>query len=215
MKTNFLIVLLTFFLAGSGLAEKPTVDELLALHQKSAKTLEDVQAKATLNLKVTVGVFPYSEKLSGRYFYLKPNNHRLEFDDAPSYFDDAPSLFNWDLPSLEKYRAKVKGPYTEGDGAVFQLLFLPKNADSSTQSVLCTFDTETWRLKKQDTAYRDGGSVGLVFQYLADSDLPVLDLVSADVKIPSYSLTGSATISFSDQKTNQGLDQSLFKKAED
>jgi hypothetical protein len=215
MKIRLLTTLLLLLLAGPALADNPTVDELLERHKKSSEALEDVQAKATLKLKVVLGLFPYSEDLSGKYFYLKPNHHRLEFDDAPSYFDKAPSLFKWDLPTLDKYKTKVKGPYEEQGEAVFQLLFLPKNSDSSTQSVLCTFDADSWRLKKQDTTYRDGGAVRLAFQYLSDSELPVLEKVVADVDIPSYSLTGAATISFDDQKTNQGLDESLFEKPKD
>ena len=215
MKRKFLIIIVLLALTGSSLADSPTVDQLLERHHKASEGLEDVQAKAKLKLKVVVGVFPYSEDLSGSYYYLKPNHHRLEFDDAPSYFDKAPSLFKWDLPTLEKYKTKVKGPYQEDGSAVFQLLFLPQNSASSTQSVLCTFDATTWRLTKQTTTYRDGGSVSLKFNYVPDSELPVLDKVTADVNIPSYSLTGAATISFSNQETNQGLDESLFEKPED
>ena len=119
------------------------------------------------------------------------------------------------LAGAGKVQNQSQGPYEEQGEAVFQLLFLPKNPDSSTQSVLCTFDAKTWRLEKQDTTYRDGGAVRLAFQYLSDSELPVLEKVVADVDIPSYSLTGAATISFSNQKTNQGIDESLFKKPED
>lgn len=187
-----------------------SVDKLLKNHQEAASKLDDVKAKAALSLQVSVGIIPYSEKLSGRYYYLKPDRHRLEFDDAPSYFDKAPSLFQWDLPARDKYRLKVKGPIKNGSGQVYQLLYLSKNADSSTQSVLCSFDSKTWRLLKQETAYRDGGSVALAFQYLTDSALPVLEKVTADVKIPSYSLTGAATISFSGQKYNEGLDEGIF-----
>ena len=78
-----------------------SVDKLLKNHQEAAAKLDDVKAKAALSLQVSVGIIPYSEKLSGRYYYLKPDRHRLEFDDAPSYFDKAPSLFQWDLPARQ------------------------------------------------------------------------------------------------------------------
>ena len=200
------IVLLSTGLSSAELS----VDKLLKNHKEASAKLDDVKAKAALSLQVSVGIIPYSEKLSGRYYYLKPDRHRLEFDDAPSYFDKAPSLFQWDLPSRDKYRLKVKGPIKDGGGHIYQLYYLSKDDDSSTQSVLCSFDSETWRLLKQETSYRDGGSVALAFQYLTDSALPVLDKVTADVKIPSYSLTGAATISFSDQKYNEGLDEGIF-----
>ena len=209
MKRLFLTISMILFCAGLCSAEL-TVESLLKKHQEASSKLEDVKAKAALSLQVVVGIIPYSEKLSGRYYYLKPDRHRLEFDDAPSYFDKAPSLFKWDLPTQDKYRTKVKGPFKEATGEVYQLLYLPKDSDSSTQSVLCSFDSKTWRLLRQETAYRDGGSVALSFKYLTRSEVPVLDKVAANVKIPSYSLSGAATISFTDQKYNQGLDESIF-----
>ncbi|MFA5506710.1 MAG: hypothetical protein WC314_00510 [Vulcanimicrobiota bacterium] len=208
-RITFLILLVGLTMAPAP-AQTPTVEQLLKIHQRASAELEDVQAKASLSLKLLVGILPYSENLAGRYYYLKPDQHKLEFDDAPSYFDQAPSLFKWDLPDPKRYRVKVKGPFREASGEIYQLLYLSKKADSSTQSVLCTFDASTGRLFRQETSYRDGGSVALAFNYLATSDLPVLDKVKAQVKIPSYSLSGTASIAFSEQKYNKGLDKSIF-----
>jgi len=52
--------------------------------------------------------------------------------------------------------------------------------------------------------------VDLKFSYWSDSELPVIDRVSAAVAIPTYALTGSAIISFSDQAVNKGLDSEVF-----
>lgn len=214
--SSALLKILTFLSLATMLgAEELKVEELIAKYDKAMSSLEDVQAQANLNLNLTLGLFPYKESLAGRYFYLKPDKHRLEFDNAPSYFDKMPSMFNWNLPTLDKYRAKIKGPFSQGASKTYQLLFLPNNTASSTQSVLCTFGAGSWRLLKQETSYKDGGTVALNFDYLGDSALPVLDRVNASVSLPSYSLAGGATISFARQETNTGLDESVFQKAKD
>jgi hypothetical protein len=192
---------------------KLTVEGLLERNRIANEALQDVQAQAVLNLDILLGILPYTEHLNGRYYYLNPNKHRLEFDDAPSYFDKAPSMFNWNLPSLEKYRAEAVGPLESPQGEVYLLRFRPKNPETSTQSVTCTFDAQKWIILKHQTAYRDGGSVGLNFAYLEDTRLPILNRVTAMVAIPAYALTGHAVISFSNQTTNVGIDPSIFEQA--
>ena len=204
------LLLFSLLLSQGALGQELKVEEVLDNYAQRSIKLNDVQSEAKLGLKLVAGFFPYSEKLDGRYYYLNPNKHRLEFDDAPSYFDKAPNMFNWALPSLEKYRAKVKGPYGKDLSKTYEVLFLPKNQDSSTLSISCIFQAQDWRLVRQVTSYKDGGAVQLKFEYMKDSELPVLDRIVAKVSIPSYSLSGDATIQFSEQKVNEGLDASVF-----
>ena len=206
-----LMILLISLLALPTWAGPLDADTLLTRHSEATSQLKDVKSKASLNLNVLLGVLPYSEKLSGRYFYQKPNQHKLEFDNAPAYLEKAPSLFKWDLPLTEKYKTKMLQHTDEGS---HHLLFLPKNGQSSTLSIKCIFDATNYRLLSQETTYRDGGTVNLSFLYKESTQLPVLDKVEAKVTIPSYSLTGGATITFSAQKVNQGLDESVFKKTD-
>lgn len=187
------------------------VEELLAKHQEASKRLDDLKADAQLDLQVLLGILPYREKLQGSYFYLKPDKHKLDFPDAPSYLQKAPSMFNWNLPDPNKFKITVVAPKSGDANGFYQLFYKPKNFDSSTQSIICAFDAKTARLIKQDTAYKDGGSVNLQFNYLAKSELPILDKVTASVSIPSYKLTGNATISFTNPKPNSGIDSAVFE----
>lgn len=196
-------------------AEPLKVDTLLKRYEKSMSGLEDLKADAALNLQVAVGILPYTEKLKGRYFYKKPDKHRLEFDEAPSYFEKAPTMFQWKLPDRDKYRTKIQGPLELAEGAVYQVLFLPNDGASSTQSVKCTFSATTWRLVKHETAYRDGGSVALDFTYLDKQKLPLLKRLNAKVSLPSYSLQGDAVITFSGPQANKGVEDSVFHPAKD
>ena len=186
---------------------------VLENHRKAKEKLEDLQAKVALQLDLVLGILPYTEKLTGQYYYKHPNKHKVKLNDPPAYLDDAPSLFDWKLPNLEKYSVK-KGPtLTRGTATHHALLYTPKNPGSNTRTIKCTFEEGNWRLIAQDTSYQDGGAVNLRFFYLDDSELPVLDKVKASVSIPSYKLTGEAKIDFSSQQTNQGLEDSLFAKS--
>ena len=201
-----------FTLSSVSLAQNLDVEEILLNHRESYSQFEDFQATTSLNLKLALGFIPYVENLSGRYFYRKPDQHHLEFDDAPSYFKKVPSVFAWKIPSLKKYKAKVKDPISTAEGTTHQVLFFPKRQSSKTLSITCTFHAKTWHLLQHETAYKDGGSVSLNFTYQKGTKLPILASVKAKVSIPSYSLNGSADLYFSKQKVNQGVDSSLFEK---
>lgn len=123
-------------------------------------------------------------------------------------------MFSWQLPSAEKYEARVVGPVREGQGApVYQLVFTPRNPSSKTASITMIVDALKWRVTRQDTLYRDGGSVLLKFSHLEQNGLPLLEKVAGQIDIPGYRLKGTASISLLEHKANQGVDDSVFTAA--
>jgi len=215
MKKPILIIcaLLGFLiLPATSAPQSATVEEILERYHQAQAGLKDVEASASLDLQLVLGVFPYKEKLQGTYYYQQPDRHRLKFQDAPSYFEKAPDMFRWDLPSDEKYKSKIK---TSPDPSSVQVLYLPKNPDSSTLNVLCRFERQSGRLMSQETTYRDGGAVNLDFTYLGSQEFPVLKKVESRVSIPSYSLTGSAGIVFTEHRINEGLEDSVFPEEQE
>lgn len=214
-KRLLILLLLTLaLLTGAASSKTLSVDEILEKHRQSASALEDLQAAAHLDLEVLLGILPYRESLDGSYFYQKPDRHKLEFKDAPSYLQKAPSMFNWKLPNPDKYKVVAVSPDGKNNDS-YQLFYKPNNAGSSTQSIACYFDPDNFRLTRQETSYKDGGSVKLKFAYQKSTELPVLESVKAAVVIPAYKLTGGATITFSGQQANAGLDKSIFEGSTD
>lgn len=207
---RILVSLILLFLVNSAVAQPHTAKEVLEKHHKTTTALLDVKAKATLGLNLQVGFLPYSENLHGHYYYLKPNQHRLQFDNAPSYLDQVPNMFKWDLPDDERYATKLKPPSGSSSQPYYQILFLPKDPDSSTLSIVASFSADDWRMVRHETSYRDGGLVSLEFDYLSNSKLPILDRIAAKVSFPSYSAKGNANIRFSDQQSNKGLGKEGF-----
>ncbi len=204
-------------LAGFCLQSQPSSAQSLTLNQvthqieKARDAVTDLQADADFGFQVIMGIIPYRDTLHGTYFFKKPDKHRLDFPDAPSYLKSLPSMFSWKLPSLEKYEAKVIGPLAEGDTHFYSLVFTPKNLDSKTHSINTRVDSSNWRITRQDTYYKDGGSVLLRFAYLEKDGVSLLESVLGDVTLRDFKLSGQAQLRFSGHQLNRGLADSIFE----
>ncbi len=209
-------LLLALLLLGvPGTAQSLSLKQITDKMEAARSRVDDITAKAKFDFRLTVGILPYSDSLLGTYYFKKPDRHRLDFPDAPSYLKSVPSMFSWKLPSSEKYDCQVQGPLkTPGQGPLYNLLFTSKNPDSKTSSITVAVDALKWRIARQDTRYKDGGSVLLSFGYTEQKGLPLLQQVSGKLDIPSYKLKGTAGLSFSDQQVNEGVDNTVFTGAE-
>lgn len=204
-------LLLLGCLASTGYAQSLSLAQVKEKMEAARAGVEDVQAEARFSFRLSVKILPYSDTLNGTYFFKKPDRHRLDFPDAPSYLKSIPSMFSWKLPSAEKYDAVVTGPSEDGNGQpIYQLLFTSRNPSSKTSTITVLIDARKWRVISQDTLYRDGGSVLLAFAHHDDHGLPLLQKVTGLIDIPSYSLKGTAAIDLSRHKINQGLEEAIF-----
>lgn len=206
-----LCFMLLALLGAPGGAQTLSLKQVTDKMEAARSGVQDISAKAQLGFQLSVGILPYNDTLFGNYSFKKPDRHRLDFPNAPSYLKSVPSMFSWKLPAPEKYDCKVTGPHNSGSAApTYQLVFSSKNPDSKTSSITVTVNAKQWRVDKQDTLYRDGGSVLLSFSYIEQTGLPLLEKVAGKINIPSYSLSGNAAITLSDQKVNKGVDDSVF-----
>ena len=207
---------LLFLLTCLWLLCQPALSQGLSLSQVKAKLensqakIEDISATARLEFQLKVGILPYNDSLDGTYLYKKPDKHKLDFPKAPSYLKSVPSMFSWKLPSDEKYNCQVVGPVKEGSAHLYKLVYTSKNPNSKTSSSTVSVDANRWRIEKQDTLYKDGGSVLLQFAYKDWKGNSLLEKVSGDLNLPAYSLSGKAAIGLSGHKVNQGLKDSAF-----
>lgn len=208
-----LAALLALFLSAGGQAQSLNLQQVTHKLEAARAGVEDISAKAEFSFRLNVGILPYNDVLRGSYYFKKPDRHRLDFPDAPSYLKSVPSMFSWKLPSAEKYEATVTGPtLTDKGERLYQMLFVSKNPASKTASINVIVDATKWRVARQDTLYRDGGSVLLTFSYIEypKKGLQLLEKVAGKIDIPAYSLKGTAALVLSEQKVNQGVDDSVF-----
>ncbi len=212
MKTSLLIkvAFLGLLLATPGSSQGLSLPQVTEKLEKARAAIDDISAQARFDFKLRVGILPYGDSLNGTYLYKKPDRHKLDFPDAPSYLKSVPSMFSWKLPGQEKYTCQVEGPLLEGSAPIYRLNYSSKNPESKTSSIVASIDAKNWRIVRQDTRYKDGGSVLLTFTYKDWKSSSLLEKVEGDLDIPSYSLKGKASITLSNHKVNQGLKDSDF-----
>ena len=208
---SFFLLSLLFLSSVSAQAETLTGEQILSKVQEAQSRIDNLQANTNLNLDATLGFLPYSENLDGKYYYKKPNKHRLVFDDAPSYFDKMPNMFSWKVPDPKKYSVKTKEVALANGTRAHKLYFSPTNPDSKTRSITYTISHAKWMLLDQETQYKDGGELLLTFQYAEKAGHQLLSQINAKVRLASYPIKGRATIRFSSHKVNQGLSDSVFE----
>lgn len=202
------LLLLYLFSGGASYAQSLSLSQLTAKMEQARSGVEDLRAQADFAFQLRVGFIPYGDSLRGTYLFQKPDRHKLDFPDAPGYLKSIPSMFNWALPSLDRYNAEVSGPTREPSGErTYKIIYTPKNLSSKTDTIRVTVNAETWQMSQQDTRYRDGGSVLLTFTYVEQNRLPLLEAVSGQLDIVGYKLKGSASITLSSHQVNQGLDE--------
>lgn len=211
LSSKILLLIVLLWYSAAAQAETLTGEQILAKVQQAQNDIEDLQSNANLLLDVTLGFLPYSENLDGKYYYKKPNQHRLVFDDAPSYFDNLPNMFSWKVPDLNKYSVKTKKVHLTDGTSVHKLYFSPTNPDSKTRSIAYTVEPTQWSLIEQETLYKDGGELNLKFEYTALSGRQLLKQINAKVRLASYPVKGKATIRFSSHQLNKGLSDSVFE----
>lgn len=205
------LLLISFLLCASGgWAQGLSLSQVSDKLEKAQQEIEDIAATARLAFALRVGILPYSDALNGTYLYQKPDRHKLDFPDAPSYLKSVPSMFSWDLPSLEKYDGLAEGPLHGKTAPLYRLTYSSKNPKSKTASIIVTVDAGRWRIERQETLYKDGGSVLLTFSYRDWSHSSLLEKVSGELDLPAYSLKGKAGIELTQHKVNQGLKKSAL-----
>lgn len=215
MRHLFVPLFLTLLLSGPGWSQSLSLRQVTEKMEAARSKVEDITARARFDFRLNVGILPYNDSLDGTYYFKRPDRHRLDFPDAPSYLKSVPSMFSWKLPSSEKYDCAVKGPLSPKKGErVYSLLFTSKNPDSKTETITVLVDALRWRIARQDTRYKDGGSVLLSFDYIEQKGLPLLQKVSGKLDIPSYKLKGTAGLSFNEQRVNEGVDNTVFTGGE-
>ncbi len=183
-------------------AAAPPLDaqKVLERVQQAREQVSELDATARFGFRLRVGPIPYRETLKGTYSYRAPDEHELDFPNAPGYLQSLPNAFSWELPDLTRYRAALRGPLALDSSRVYIVTLAPKSEESSVQSLRLTIDAQSWHLLRQETSYRDGGSVDLRFAYRAGVPYPVVEEDEADLVIPSYSLRGDAKLELSPTK---------------
>ena len=209
MKTSFSLMIMLALLWMPAFAD-PSVEALFEKVKAVNPNLQDYSAQIDIQMEVWVTILPYKPTAHGKYYFKRPDKHKLQLDKAPSYLKKYPKIFGWNLPKLEKYRSVVEKEMVHEGRNVYQVVMLPKGqvGDIIRQELL--IDKEFHTVPLQRTYYKDNGLLEVRVKYKKESGFRVFETMNAKFDFPKASVQATAEARYKNYKFNQGLDDSFF-----
>jgi hypothetical protein len=170
--------------------------------------LVDYSADIAIQLNATLGFIPYRPNLAGRYYHKRPDKHKLDLQNAPSYLKKYPSVFGFNLPDLKRYNA-IRVQETDLRGVpVYKVMLVPKVKTSDITAIDVYLNRSDFSVPKYDTFYTKG-HLFVNIDFKRQDGYLLYDRMTAEFEFPS--ITATANASYSNYQINQNLPDALFK----
>jgi outer membrane lipoprotein-sorting protein len=170
--------------------------------------LLDYSADIQIQMRATLGFIPYNPKLQGRYLHRRPDKHKLELQNAPSYLKRYPNVFGFNLPDLSRYNVlRIQEMELRGIPC-YKVMLAPKARTNDITAIDLYVNREDYTVPKYDTFYSKG-HLYVDINFRKQDKYSVYDTMSAEFEFPSIQAT--ATASYANYQFNQGLTEAVFK----
>ena len=196
----------------SGALADSRVEAIFEKVKKVNPKLVDYSADIDIDLVVRVGFIPYRPDANGKYYYKKPDQHKLELKKAPGYLKDYPSIFGWSLPSLEKYKSVVQQETEWRGQPVYYVVLLPKGSQGDIQRIEMWINRKDHTVPRQITYYSGNGKLEVQGSYARHDGFLVFDKMQANFDFPKASVKAQAVADYTNYRFNLGLTDDFFKK---
>lgn len=172
--------------------------------------LQDYSADVQIQMNAMLGFIPYHPLLSGRYYHKRPDKHKLDLQNAPSYLRKYPNVFGFNLPDLNRYRAIRVQETTLNNVPVYKVMLAPKARKNDITAIDVYVNRDDYTVPKYDTFYTKG-HLYVNIDFKKEDGFFVYDHMNAEFEFPSITATASA--SYTNYMFNQNLADALFQKS--
>jgi hypothetical protein len=176
--------------------------------------LQDSQAQVDLTLRAVLLVVPYQARVRGKYYFKRPDMHKLEATEAPDYIKRYPQAFGFSLPRLERFASTVLGPETLAREPVWHLRLLPREPMGDVEAIELWIHRDLHTVLRHVTFYKAQGRLAVDLEWRRTQSFLVIDRMRGAFDFPSVGLKATAAGRYSDYRFNQGLPDSLFQPPE-
>lgn len=188
---------------------KEPVDKILAKAVAINPGLKDYSADINLPLRATLGFVPYNPNLIGRYYYKRPDKHKLDLKNAPGILKKYPNVFGFNLPDMARYKIlRVQEMNLRGKLPVYKIAMIPNPRTSDVTGIDIYVNRSNYTIPKYDTFYVRG-HLYVNIDFRKQDQYLVYDRVSAEFEFPNVVATATAT--YSNYLFNQNLQDGFFR----
>lgn len=207
---NIAFLLCLFLVLAPSVGADEQVENIFKKIQAINPGLRDYQANIEIKLDVRLAFIPYRPEMKGKYYHKRPDFHKLEVENAPSYVKKYPNIFGWHLPRLAKYNSIVEREDTYQGQPVYFIVMLPNQQVGDIQRIEMWVNRENHTVPRQATYYGKNGKLDVMVDYVDRDGFLVFDKMRASFDFPSVSVSAKATAAYSGYMFNQGLEDSFF-----
>ncbi len=204
---------LTFCTSAPAYAQKklPTAEQLWDNIRKINPDLKDFNVKIKVNVQGKYQFMNPRLRLTGTYYFKKPDFHKLELDRASYFLNKYPKIFGWSMPKLEEFNSKVED--VKLDGKDYYLVTLtPKTISGDVKQERIWIDKDNYTFPKHIYEYKKNGLITLEVKYRTEGKNILYDKMKASFSFPEEKLSATADATYGAYKINNGYSDSFFKE---
>lgn len=216
MKKIFIaIFILAIFSSGILYAEElPTAKFLFDKMQSINPNLKDYSSEITVTLKGVALILPINLDLKGKYFYKKPDRHKLELERAPKFLSKYPQIFGWHLPELAKHTAMLKD-VSLNEIPCWKITLTPIEGRGDIIQEDIWVNKSDYTFLRHLTTYKKDAFIEVNVQYRREGENILFDKMKADFYFPAVRVKAAANANYKNYKINPGLSDDFFLTPED
>lgn len=214
--TVFLLTAISFMFifnaSSAAYAQKSlsTAEQLWDNIRKINPDLKDFNVKIKVNVQAKYQFMNPRIRLTGTYFFKKPDFHKLELDRSSYFLNKYPKIFGWSMPKLNEFNSKVED--VKLDGKDYYLVTLtPKTISGDVKQEKIWIDKENYTFPKHIYEYKKGGLITLDVKYRTEGKNILYDKMKASFNFPEEKLSATADATYGVYKINNGYADSFFK----
>ena len=195
-------------------AEKlPTVEKLWENIKKINPDLKDYNVKIKVKVQAKYQFMNPKIRLTGTYYFKKPDFHKLELDRASYFLNKYPKIFGWHLPKLAEFNSKVENTRFKGKEC-YLVSLTPKTISGDIKRQRLWVDKNNYTFAKHIYEYKKGGLITLEVKYRTEGKNILYDKMNASFNFPKEKLSATAKATYGKYQINNGYPDSFFPKEE-
>jgi len=191
--------------------ELPTAEQLWAKIKKVNPELKDYSVPLKIKVQAKYQFLNPKLRLTGTYYFKKPDKHKLKLDRASYFLNKYPKIFGWHLPKLKEFNSKVEEVKYQGED-YYLVTLTPKTIAGDVKRERLWINKKTYILPKHIYEYKNGGNISLNVTYRKNGKFVLYDKMTASFNFPKEKLSANANASYGKYNINKGIPDSFFDK---
>lgn len=209
-----LILLLTIsvtFAAEEKQDEKvPSAEEIWKKMKNVNPSLNDYEVDIKVKVKGKYLFLNPNLNLEGKYYYKKPDKHKLHLTRGSQFLNKYPNIFGWSLPELKYFNSTVRRvKHSDREYYVVQLKKKIVNSDLLAEEIWVNSKNYTFPLHIYK--YKNNGFIKLKINYRKEQGYMLFNRMFANFSMPKIGLTAEADASYGKYNINIGLSDDFFE----